>query len=232
MKILIWFACAFVYSIIVTGLSASGIMLGGIPTVCLLGCIFVAGRYICKIYDDSKKAKQEEPESAKPPTAIQNQNTSEPTPITPTKPVEAKMPPPSLSVASTNSYKNAYIIALVVSACLFLVCVVLGLRYYYDTENLKKTIVDHDQTIQQLEVDLKAVTDDLKYKDSHIQIIQDTVKRRSINAYNEGIHDGYMQGYDAAAKLKGKAKTIDKFDFGEEYEFSQKIEELYREYDE
>lgn len=232
MKILIWFACAFVYSIIVTGLSASGIMLGGIPTVCLLGCTFFAGRYFCKEYDTQKKDRQSKPVPTKfaeslsevTPPKVPQGSVSKPTKVNPEK--------STANASISDSYKKPYIIALIVAACLFLTCTVLGLRYYYDTLEMKQAIADYQESIQQIETDLKSANDDLKYKDAHIQTIKKNAEERYVYFYNEGICDGYIEGYNAAAKLKGKAKTVDKFDFLEEYELYKNIAEFYREYDE
>lgn len=61
MKILIWLACIFVYSIIVNGLRYSAhIILGGIPTAILVFITFGCAMALCKAYDRRKEKRQVE----------------------------------------------------------------------------------------------------------------------------------------------------------------------------
>lgn len=54
MKVLIWFVCFLVMSIITTYLNGSGIFLGGIPTIILFGITFWIAKTLCKKYDEAK----------------------------------------------------------------------------------------------------------------------------------------------------------------------------------
>ena len=54
MKVLIWFVCFLVMSIITTYLNSSGIFLGGIPTIILFGITFWIAKTLCKKYDEAK----------------------------------------------------------------------------------------------------------------------------------------------------------------------------------
>lgn len=212
MKILIWLGCAFCYGLIVALLMSLDIALGGLPAMCLFGCMIAAGHYCCKKYDEYKKATQEEPELSKPIVPVHVQSEPKPAHITVPKATEEQQPVPPISSPSQTSYKKAYTIALVVSACLFLICVVLGLHYYFDTKDLKQTIANHEQTIQQLEADLHTA----KTQNQNLNTsLEDAIKRTTQTLkdaefqYNYGFSDGYIQGYNDSISDGWKAETID-----------------------
>lgn len=54
-KILIWIGCLFIYSVIVSALAASGIILGGFPTILLFGATLYLAKKFCDGYEDSKR---------------------------------------------------------------------------------------------------------------------------------------------------------------------------------
>lgn len=54
MKILIWFLCILVYAVITVLLNMSGIILGGIPTVILVGGAMWLAKTLCKKWDERK----------------------------------------------------------------------------------------------------------------------------------------------------------------------------------
>lgn len=60
MKILIWFLCILVYAIITVLLNMSGIILGGIPTVILVGGAMWLAKTLCKKWDERKGEKKDE----------------------------------------------------------------------------------------------------------------------------------------------------------------------------
>lgn len=51
MKVFIWFVCLFVYAIITTVFKESGITLGAVPTVLLVGGILLIAKMLCKLWD-------------------------------------------------------------------------------------------------------------------------------------------------------------------------------------
>lgn len=57
MKVLIWFVCFFMMSVVITYLNASGIFVGGIPTIILFGITFWIAKTLCKKYDEAKSLK-------------------------------------------------------------------------------------------------------------------------------------------------------------------------------
>ena len=59
MKILIWFLCILVYAVITVLFMNSGIILGAIPTVILLGGAMWLAKALCKKWDEQKGKKKE-----------------------------------------------------------------------------------------------------------------------------------------------------------------------------
>lgn len=74
MKVLIWFGACFLYGLIVSGLAAGGITLGGLPTVLLLGVLFWFARKLCVIYDESKENQAGFNRETQEPIIIPSQN--------------------------------------------------------------------------------------------------------------------------------------------------------------
>lgn len=65
MKVLIWVGCCFIYGLITTLVKQSGVVLGAIPTIILVGGIFWLARTLCKKYDEHKTQKVLEKSQAK-----------------------------------------------------------------------------------------------------------------------------------------------------------------------
>lgn len=51
-KVLIWIGCIFIHSFVIMLINKSGILLGGIPTVILIGCMFLVANILCKKVDN------------------------------------------------------------------------------------------------------------------------------------------------------------------------------------
>ena len=58
MKFLIWFLCIFAYALIKTLIKETGVMLGGIPTVILVGVTILLARLLCEKWDEHKENKE------------------------------------------------------------------------------------------------------------------------------------------------------------------------------
>ncbi len=54
MKILIWFLCVLVASMIETSIEMKGVLLGAIPTLLIWSIPIAAARYFCRMWDEHK----------------------------------------------------------------------------------------------------------------------------------------------------------------------------------
>lgn len=231
MKILIWLSCVFIYSLIVTGLSTSGIMLGSIPTACLLGCTFFVARMFCKEYDTHKKTTHSKAAPIKSVVTQQEESSVKISLASISNPREANTSKSTSGASTSNPYKKAYTITLIVAACLFLGGTILSLRYYYDILELNQTMADYQENIQQLEADLEAAYDSLKNNEIQFEHSKKNSKKLYIYNYNQGIYTGYWAGYLDAAELKTKSNDIHSL-WGSSKQITEKITALYKKYEE
>ena len=67
MKVLIWFVCILVYSVVVSALNLAGVGLGGVPVVLLaVLLIFLPAPALCRLLDRRRQQRASEPDSSSP----------------------------------------------------------------------------------------------------------------------------------------------------------------------
>lgn len=59
MKFLIWFACIFIYSILMTALKVNNVPLGGVEVAVLFGLTLLVAKALCKMHDTNSSTKSQ-----------------------------------------------------------------------------------------------------------------------------------------------------------------------------
>ena len=64
MKVFIWVVCFMVIAAIQTAARSSGVILGAIPTMLLVGAGYLSASALCNVYDKHKKGSAQEQQAS------------------------------------------------------------------------------------------------------------------------------------------------------------------------